>query len=177
MSTGARNARWFSRLPGVSLLRPAVQVPTVYDIDLHALEARGIRGLILDLDNTIVPWGTWHAAPELVAWIGALKAGGLQLCIVTNNSGPRVRHLLGELGLPAVVTALKPGPPAIRRALRQMGTTPATTALAGDQLFTDILGGNLLGLLTILVRPQSAREFPLTRVVRLAESLFLGKRP
>ncbi len=177
MSTGTGSARWFSRLPGAALLRPAVRVPTVYDIDLHALEARGIRGLILDLDNTIVPWGARHAAPELVVWIAALRAEGLQACIVSNNMGARVRHLAGQLGLPAVTTALKPGPPAIRRALRQMGTTPATTALVGDQLFTDILGGNLLGLLTILVRPQSAREFPLTRVVRFAESLFLGRRP
>lgn len=164
------------RLPWARLLRPAARVRTVYDIEPHLLLARGIRGLILDLDNTIVPWGTWHVAPELAVWIAALKAEGLQLCIVSNNLGARVRHLARALGLPAVTSALKPGPLAIRRALRQMGTDPATTALVGDQLFTDILGGNLLGLHTILVHPQSRRGFPLTRIVRLAESLFLGKR-
>lgn len=169
-------ARWLSRLPGVSLLRPSAEVASVYDIDLHALSARGIRGLILDLDNTIVPWGTWHPAPELFVWIAALKMEGLQLCIVSNNMGARVRHLASSLALPVVTSALKPGPLALRRALAMMGTTPATTALVGDQLFTDILGGNLLGLQTILVRPQSRREFPLTRFVRFAERLVLGRR-
>ncbi len=156
-------------------LRPAAQVETIYEIDPRALEARGVRGVILDLDNTIVPWGNWQAAPELPGWIAAARDGGLRLCIVSNNAGARVRHLANSLGLPVVTGALKPGSGAIRRALAMMGTTPATTALIGDQLFTDILGGNRLGLHTILVRPQSGREFPLTRLVRLAERLILRK--
>ncbi len=164
-------------MPGASLLRPRAEVETVYDIDLRALAARGIRGLILDLDNTIVPWGTWQAAPELFSWIAAVKIAGLALCIVSNNAGARVRHLASALGVPAVTTAFKPSPGAFVRALGLMGTTRATTALVGDQVLTDILGGNMLGLHTILVRPQSHREFPLTRLVRLAEHLFLGRRP
>ncbi len=172
--SAARFGVW--RLPRVRLLRPASQVQSVYAIDLRLLEARGIRGMILDLDNTIVPWGTWSATPELAAWIAAARDAGFRLCIVSNNAGPRVRHLAAALGLPAVAAALKPGRAALLRALRLLGTTPATTALVGDQLFTDILGGNRLGLHTILVRPQSGREFPLTRLVRLAERLVLGPR-
>ncbi len=159
------------------LLRPASQVDSIYAVDPGALGARGIRGVILDLDNTIVPWGHWHAAPELPVWIAAARDAGLRLCIVSNNAGPRVRHLAGVLGLPVVAGALKPRRAALRRALRLLGTTPLTTALIGDQLFTDILGGNRLGLHTILVRPQSGRDFPLTRLVRLAERLLLRPRP
>jgi len=173
---GNRYTPRFPRGPWLRLLRPASLVQTIYDIDPRALASRGIRGVILDLDNTIVPWGNWQAAPELSVWIATARGAELRLCIVSNNAGPRVRHLAESLGLPAVTGALKPGPAALRRALAMMGTTPATTALVGDQLFTDILGGNRLGLHTILVRPQSRREFPLTRLVRFAEHLIRGKR-
>lgn len=154
--------RWF---------RPASQVNTVYDIDLAALLVRGIQGIILDLDNTIVPWGARQAPAELLRWVASARAMGLHLCIVSNNRGSRVRALAAALGLPAVTGALKPRRGAIRRALSVMGTTPVTTALVGDQLFTDILGGNRLGLHTILVRPQGRREFFLTRATRFLERI------
>jgi uncharacterized protein len=156
-------------------LRPAAQVPTIYDIDLAALRARGIRGVILDLDNTIVPWGAREVGLRLPTWIAEARAADLRLCIVSNNRGSRVTAIADRLGLPVVTWALKPRRRAIRRALVVMGTTPDATALVGDQVFTDILGGNRLGLHTILVRPQSQREFILTRLVRLLERL-LGHR-
>ena len=153
-------------------LRPSTQVPTIYDIDLDALRARGIRGVILDLDNTIVPWGAREVGPLLPLWIAAARAAGLRLCIVSNNMGSRVTSIANRLGLPVVTWALKPSRRDIRRALLVMGTTPEATALVGDQLFTDILGGNRLGLHTILVRPQGQREFVLTRLVRWLERLL-----
>lgn len=156
-------------------LRPAAKVPTIYDIDLAALRARGIRGVILDLDNTIVPWGSREVGERLPAWIAAAKGADLRLCIVSNNAGTRVTAIADQLGLPVETWALKPRRGAIRRALAVMGTTPDATALVGDQIFTDILGGNRLGLHTILVRPQSQREFILTRLVRLLERLFLQR--
>ncbi len=158
-------------------LRPAAQVPTIYDIDLAALRARGIRGVILDLDNTIVPWGAREVGVRLPTWIAAAQAADLRLCIVSNNRGSRVTAIANRLGLPVVTWALKPRRRAIRRALVVMGTTPDATALVGDQVFTDILGGNRLGLHTILVRPQSHREFILTRLVRLVERLLVQRTP
>ncbi len=157
-------------------LRPDSQSESVYTINLRALLARGIRGVILDLDNTLVPWGARTAPPELLAWIAAGHREGLRFCIVSNNRGARVMHLAAALGLPAVTGALKPRRGALRRALSVMGTAPETTALVGDQLFTDILGGNRLGLYTILVRPQSRKEFVLTRLVRRVERAVLGGR-
>lgn len=158
-------------------LRPSSQVPTIYDIDLDALRARGIRGVILDLDNTIVPWGAREVGPRLPVWIAAARAADLRLCIVSNNAGSRVTAIAKRLGLPVVTWALKPRRRAIRRALLVMGTTPDATALVGDQLLTDILGGNRLGLHTILVRPQSHREFVLTRLVRSLERLLQRTGP
>ncbi len=157
-------------------LRPDSHSESVYTIHLRALVARGIRGVILDLDNTLVPWGARAAPPELVAWIASGRREGLRFCIVSNNRGARVTQLAAALGVPAVAGALKPRRGALRRALSVMGTIPQTTALVGDQLFTDILGGNRLGLHTILVRPQSPKEFLLTRLVRRVERRFLGGR-
>jgi len=154
-------------------LRPAERVPTVFDIDLSALRARGIRGIILDLDNTIVPWGAREASPQLARWIAGARAMGFGLCIVSNNVGGRVTKIAAALGLPVVTGALKPRRTALRRALAAMGTTPQETGLVGDQLLTDILGGNRLGLHTILVRPQSRREFLGTRVARMVERILL----
>jgi uncharacterized protein len=155
-------------------LRPVSTSESIYEIDLSALRAQGIRGMILDLDNTIVPWGERQAPQELVRWIGDAHAMGLRLCIVSNNWGRRVDRLAAAIGLPCVPGALKPRRAAFRRALHLMGTTPESTVLIGDQLFTDILGGNRLGLYTILVHPQSRREFVLTRFVRFFERAVRG---
>ena len=154
-------------------LRPTVRIDTVYDVDVHALAERGVRGVILDLDNTIVPWGAREVPQALIGWIDAARAAGLSLCIVSNNGGERVAALARKLGVPALTGAMKPRRGALRRAMAVMGTTAGTTALIGDQVFTDVLGGNRLGLCTILVRPQSPREFVLTRLVRVVERMVL----
>jgi HAD superfamily phosphatase (TIGR01668 family) len=157
-------------------LRPDAEADSIYAIDPAALRARGVRGVILDLDNTIVPWGAWDVPATLGPWIAAARAAGLRLCIVSNNAGARVAHIASTLDLPVVTGAWNPRRRALRRALGMMGTVPDTTALIGDQVFTDVLGGNRLGLHTILVRPQSGREFPLTRLTRLAERVLGGLR-
>jgi len=154
-------------------LRPAARHDTIYDIDPRQLTARGIRGLILDLDNTLVPWGVRDAPGALAGWVRDARAAGLRLCIVSNNGGDRVVSLARALEVPVLTDAWKPLPGKLRRALAVMGTTTATTALVGDQVFTDVLGGNGLGLYTILVRPQSGREFDLTRLVRIVERVVL----
>jgi len=156
--------RWF---------RPALRADTVYDVDIPTLVAHGIRGIILDLDNTIVPWGAREAPQALVEWIRRTRAAGVRLCIVSNNGGRRVTALARSLDVPVLTGAMKPRRGALRRALGVMGTTADTTALVGDQVFTDVLGGNRLGLYTILVQPQSAREFVLTRLVRVVERAVL----
>lgn len=96
-------------------------------------------------------------------------------CIVSNNFTPRVRRVGAALGLPVVGWALKPVPVGLWRAMAIMRTRPATTALIGDQLFTDVLGGNLLGMYTILVEPLSRDEFPTTRLVRRMERLVRAR--
>ena len=154
-------------------LQPAARHDTIYDVDPRQLTARGLRGLILDLDNTLVPWGVREAPDALGVWLQGARAAGLQLCIVSNNGGARVVALARALEVPVLTDAWKPLPGKLRRALAMMGTTAETTALVGDQVFTDVLGGNGLGLYTILVRPQGGHEFVLTRLVRMVERVVL----
>lgn len=156
-------------------LVPRRYVPSLPLIDPAELAARGVRGVILDLDNTVVAWDAAAPSPETRAWVRRLRDAGLRACIVSNNFAGRTQAVGDALGLPVVAGAVKPIPWAFRRAMVIMGTPASQTALIGDQLFTDVLGGNLLGLHTILVDPLSRREFPTTRLIRRFERLLRAR--
>jgi len=155
-------------------LTPSWYVHAIEDVNLERLFAAGIRGIIVDLDNTLVAPDAATPLPPVRVWIARLHAMGFYSCIVSNNFAARTRAIGQFLQVSVVTTAIKPAPWAFRRAMRLMGTSPPQTALIGDQLFTDVLGGNLLGIRTILVDPISPNEFPTTRVVRMAERLIRG---
>jgi HAD superfamily phosphatase (TIGR01668 family) len=156
-------------------LRPDLFVPSVYAINLDRLWARGVRGLIVDLDNTLVPWDNDRASRELLEWIQAAKARSFRLCLVSNNLRERVERFAGLLNIPSIPRAAKPRRRAFRRAMRLMGTEAHSTAVIGDQLFTDVLGGNRLELFTILVSPVTEREYWTTRLVRRLERWLLPR--
>jgi HAD superfamily phosphatase (TIGR01668 family) len=152
------------------LLRPNISVDAVWDIDLAMLRRKGIRGLILDLDNTLVDWNRWHVRPEVAAWMKAAAEQGMACCVASNTREPaRLKAVAEQLGASWLLRAGKPLPKAYSRAMRLMGTAPAHTAVVGDQIFTDTVGGNLMGLTTIIVRPLSSRDFPGTKLARMAE--------
>ena len=152
------------------LLRPGQMVEAVWHIDPRRLRRRGIRGLILDLDNTLVNWNQVTLRPEVLRWIEEANGQELRCCVLTNaRTGRRVAAVADRLGASYLIKAGKPFPRAYRKAMRRLGTTPETTAVIGDQVFTDILGANLLGIETILVEPFLFREFIGTRFVRLIE--------
>lgn len=153
----------------LNMLRPRLYLPSIYDIDLPALARRGIGGLILDLDNTLVKWNEPGLTPDLRAWIARARRQRLELCIVSNNLGPRVDAFTRASGVSSIARAAKPRTKAFRIAMRRMGTDADSTAVVGDQVFTDILGGNRLHLFTILVRPLDPREFWTTRAIRRVE--------
>jgi HAD superfamily phosphatase (TIGR01668 family) len=153
-----------------SLLRPTRLVEAVWEVDLDWLTGRGIRGLVLDLDNTLVDWEETRVRPEVRAWLETARARGLGLCLASNamRSG-RVGRMARELGLMPVAHAGKPFPAAFRRAMAALGTPASATCVIGDQLFTDMLGANWLGMTTVLVTPLGSRESVHTRLIRLIE--------
>jgi HAD superfamily phosphatase (TIGR01668 family) len=132
--------------------------------------------LLLDLDNTLLPRDTNVVPDELKAWAADLRRRGFSVCLVSNNWHERVKHVADELGFELVDKAVKPLPFAFRAAVRRTGATLAETAVIGDQIFTDILGGNLLGMLTVLVSPLSATDLPHTLLLRAIEARILAGR-
>jgi len=153
-----------------NLLRPTLVADAVWEIDLDALWERGVRGLILDLDNTLVEWNGSRVRPEVRRWLEAARRKGMRLAMASNAiRGRRVVDLAKDLEVPVVKQAGKPFPVAFRRAMAAMGTDPGTTCAVGDQVFTDMLGANWLGLTTVLVKPLSKHESPHTRLIRLVE--------
>ncbi|WP_119342448.1 YqeG family HAD IIIA-type phosphatase [Meiothermus hypogaeus] len=155
------------------MLRPRARLKSVMDITPAWLRERGLRAVLFDLDNTLVPYKTYGEAPQgLLEWLEALKEAGIQVMLVSNGSRRRVRYWCEKLGVPGFGPAGKPWF-GFRKALRRLALAPREVAVVGDQLFTDVLGGNLIGAYTVLVPPLSKREMGYTRLVRKLERWVL----
>ena len=135
-------------------LVPNFLFENIYTIDLDRLRARGIRLLLADLDNTLVPYAVKTPTDEVRAWKDRLEEAGITLFILSNSRKPgRAQRFAQDLGVPYEGHAGKPKSGGFRRAMDRMGVTPDQTAIVGDQIFTDIWGGNNAGVLTLMVKP------------------------
>ena len=158
-----------------SLLCPKLYAPSLAEVDVGALAEQGIDSIILDLDNTILPWRGSEIPPESAEWVRRALERGMKLCIASNTRNPRrLRAVAEKLGIPYLDKIAKPRRRGLRSAMDLIGAVPSRTALVGDQIFTDIVGGNRLSLLTVLVRPMHRREFIGTKISRLFERLVLA---
>lgn len=156
-------------------LKPDLLITHLDELNIELLEKHDLKAIIVDLDNTILPWTGKDIPDRIKQWFKSHKQAGIKFCIVSNNSSRRVSRLAGELGIPAISRAIKPRRKAFRRALLVLGTAPEHTAVVGDQIFTDVLGGNRMGLFTILVSPLDKDEFIGTKFVRKLERLILRR--
>lgn len=154
-------------------LHPHIYVNSILDIPLEQLIEVPIKAFILDLDNTLTYWNSDIIHNDVLDWFKTIEAAGLKACILSNNGEARVLKVAKSLNIPFIHRAGKPNPRAFLRAVELMGTTPQETAVIGDQIFTDILGGNGAGLFTILVVPLDKREFFGTKISRMAERFVL----
>lgn len=160
------------------MLSPDLYLHSVHDIDLDAFSRKGIDTLLVDLDNTLLPRDTNEVPDDLRRWAVGLHEHGFRVVLVSNNWHERVHAVAGELGFDLVAKAVKPLPFAFLRALSKAGSKRGRAAVVGDQLFTDVLGGKLLGMTTVLVEPLSATDLPHTLLLRRIERVLLaGRRP
>jgi len=157
------------------ILNPDQQLDSIFEVDLDHLQSLGIKGIITDMDNTIVAWNDRNITPRLAEWFARLRSRGFKLFIISNNSRDSGGQLALELDIPAIFYAVKPRKRAFQQALENMELTPEEVAVIGDQIFTDVFGGNRLGLHTILVTPISEKEFIWTKLMRMLERLVLGR--
>ena len=148
----------------------------LYEISLDELSASGFRGLIVDLDNTLLGFRQTELAEEHLAWVRDARARGFAIVMVSNNFNERVTDIASQLGVDCVPNALKPLPFGFIRALRRLGLPRRQVAVVGDQLFTDVLGAKLCGLHAILTEPIESQDFPVTKFFRFLERLMLPAR-
>ena len=125
--------------------------PSITALTPELLSRRGIRLLMLDFDNTIVTYYSDIPTQQMEQWLQAMPASGIQLCIVSNSKSDRVQRFCRERNLDCIIRAKKPRGKGIRECLAKYDIPASQAALAGDQIFTDVLGANAQGVTSILV--------------------------
>lgn len=158
----------------LELFRPSDYAASSYTIDYEALYRQGIRGLIYDVDNTLVPHGA-PAQERTVELFGRLHRMGFHTCLLSNNDRARVEPFAKRVGSDFRFHAHKPMPKACREAMTAMGTAPRSTVLIGDQLFTDILCARFSGIRSILVSPIDPKEEIQIVLKRIPEKWILKR--
>lgn len=158
----------------LKLLCPDSYQESLLKIELGELQDKGIKGIIVDMDNTLVPYHQRSLDTPVLEWMKQAKIEGFKMCIVSNNLAAQGEELARELDTPAIWSAVKPRSRSFRKALQIMELAPKEVAVIGDQVFTDILGGNRLGMYTILVVPLSQKEMIWTKAIRSMERKFLN---
>ena len=155
----------------VSLL-PRVIADKITDLTAERLHGMCVELLIMDFDNTIVPYTTDIPTDEVVAWLEEMKKSGIRLCVVSNSKRDRVKIFCKKYGLDCITHARKPFSKGIRQCLQQFRTDPNQAALVGDQIYTDTLGGNCAGVTSILVNAIDNHTFWL-KLRHVAEKPFI----
>ncbi len=141
----------------LKMFYPDREEDSTYDIDFEALYKNGYRGVIFDIDNTLVPHGA-PADERAVALFERLRMIGFQTMLLSNNKEPRVKMFHDGVHSSYIYKAGKPGRAGYQKAMEQMGTDVNNTLFVGDQLFTDVWGAKRTGIFSILVHPIHPKE-------------------
>ena len=150
------------------LLKPNIKLDKITDINLDILKKYNLKALILDVDNTLSTHHGQILTEGLENWLVYMKENGIKLTVLSNSNKNRVKPFAEKIGLDFISLGLKPLPFGFVRAIKALGTKRKETAIVGDQIFTDILGGNFVGLKTILltpIKPETSLRFRMKRKV------------
>ena len=151
---------------------PASRKESTYEIPFEELYRQAIRGVIFDVDNTLVPHDA-PAATRAKELFKRLREIGLESCLASNNKEPRVKKFAQAVGTKYIYKAGKPKRRGYKEAMKQMGTRAENTVFVGDQIFTDIWGANRAGITSILVKPINPKEEIQIVIKRVPEKLVL----
>ncbi len=157
------------------MFKPKWWMKNVLSIDEDFIIKNHLRGLILDLDNTLSMHGSPAAEEGVMEWLEEMRRLGIKMTVLSNNTKKRVEPLAKELGLEYTAFACKPLTIGISRALKKMRLPKNSVALVGDQIFTDIIGGNLKRMPTILVEPFHMEDKPSFKLKRKLESVLFKR--
>lgn len=153
--------------------RPDIRLDRVEQLTADVLAQHDLAGLLLDLDETIVPAGSLRPSRAVRTWMHGLRESGVPVVVLSNGTPRRVQVVSRVLGVRGLALIGKPWPHAFRRGLAALDVPAGRVGMVGDQLFTDILGARRAGLRTVLVRPLSRGGLPHTRALRGVEAWLL----
>ena len=160
------------------MVLPWRRIERVELIDADELARAGVRLVLLDRDNTLVPRDATVAPQSVLAWLEGLRAAGIATWMVSNNfHSSQVERSAEELSCRVVHHAMKPSPLALRLAMRLAGESPRSTVMIGDQLFTDVLASSFARVPCILVEPQCESDLWYTKLFRKVERPILERVP
>ena len=131
---------------------PRLMVGSLTELTPALLKAKGIKLLMLDFDNTIVPYTTNVPTVEMEKWLKMMLSSDITLCVVSNSKRERVKIFCRQWGIDCITHSKKPFPKGIRQCLKKYEICPCQCALAGDQIYTDVLGANGCGVYSVLVK-------------------------
>lgn len=150
----------------IKKLYPTKALQSIFDLPIDELLAEGIKGVIFDIDNTLVPYDEAEPTEKIMKFFEELQAKGLKITLVSNNTEDRVMKFNEKLKVLALHKAQKPSRKSLRKALQMMSCQANEAVIVGDQIFTDVYGGNRAGLKTYLVTPVSDKDEWQTKVKR-----------
>lgn len=153
----------------MSLFKPTYHARKVTEISGEFLTKNNFRGIILDIDDTLVPHRHPDPDKNVFEWIDELKKFGIKIILVSNNFKDRVNKFAEKLNLPYISMGLKPLPFGIKRAVKKLGMKLDEILIIGDQIFTDISGANILKIKSVLVDPVSPSKTVLLKIKRFLE--------
>ncbi len=154
---------------------PEYYFKTFDEASAKFLEEIGVKGIVLDVDNTLEPYENALPGKHVVAWLESLRAHGISAAIVSNNNAERIDLFNKEICLPAYSKAKKPFKKNVLNAMADMGTDKTNTILMGDQVFTDVWAAHHTGIRAILVPPINDKRDLFTKLKRLLERPVLKK--
>lgn len=157
------------------LFKPTFWLKSVLLIDKDFLEKNNVRALVLDMDNTLSMHGNPAAEAGVDEWLNQMRALGIKMRVVSNNTNKRVAPLAAILGLEFTANGAKPLTFGVNRAVKEMGAKKSETLVVGDQIFTDIMAGNFAGIRTVLVEPFHLEKTWTFRLKRRLESVVFHR--
>lgn len=154
---------------------PTWMIERIYQLTPEQLAKHNIKGIIADLDNTLIAWNNPDGTPELRSWLKMMDEAGIPVVILSNNNYKRVKRVADQLGIQFSSAAKKPSRKGFRRAIDKLGLSKDEVVIVGDQLLTDVFGGNRLGIRSILVMPLVESDMVWTLLNRKIEKYIFKK--
>lgn len=151
------------------MLVPDIIFKSLFDITPQTLSNLGIKAVVLDVDNTLRDRGQIDPFSGVIEWVETMKKAGISLSISSNNFSFNIAPFAKKLNIDYISMSCKPFPLGILRAIKKFNINKKNIAIIGDQIYTDILGGHLCGIKSILVFPYSKETGPLWRIKRFFE--------